>query len=319
MTRIFALSAALALAFAGAAAGATEIAPGIDLVPGRFVPGIQPDGNSIVLRGKDGLIVVDTGRHPEHTQAVIDFARQAHLPVKVIVNSHWHLDHIGGNVLLRQAYPGVEVYASAALGDAPKDFLDHYREQLVEAIGKATDAEQKKRWQQEVALLDSGPATPPDVVVSRSGERDVAGRTLDLELESYAVTAGDVWIFDPETRVLISGDLVTLPVPLLDTACPEGWRRALGHLAERDFSLLIPGHGPPLRRPEFDLYRTAFDHLLACGASSQPTSACADGWLADAASLVSGEDPAFVRSLLGQYVDYVLRADPESRARFCGR
>src|SRR6476646_6318439 len=91
-------------------ASASELAPGVDLIPGRFVAGAQPDGNTVVFAAPDGLVVFDTGRHPEHTQQIVDFASAARKPVVAIVNSHWHLDHVGGNVLLRQKYPSVRVY-----------------------------------------------------------------------------------------------------------------------------------------------------------------------------------------------------------------
>lgn len=46
---------------------ASPLAAGVELVRGRFVPGSQPDGNSVVLRAPGGLVVIDTGRHAEHT------------------------------------------------------------------------------------------------------------------------------------------------------------------------------------------------------------------------------------------------------------
>src|SRR4051794_25184371 len=110
---------------------ATNVAPGIDLIPGRVDANGQPDGNTIVFRGSKGLIVVDTGRHRVHNQAIVDYARAAKLPVSAIINTHWHLDHIGGNALLRREFPGVRVYASNALADARKGFLAGYRKQLV--------------------------------------------------------------------------------------------------------------------------------------------------------------------------------------------
>ena len=54
-----------------------------------------------------------------------------------------------------------------------------------------------------------------------------------MTLEARAVTAGDVWLFDPATRVLAAGDLVTLPAPFLDTACPERWKAALDRVAHQ--------------------------------------------------------------------------------------
>ncbi len=305
-------------AVAGSAAWSAEIAPGVDLIPGRFVAGVQPDGNTVVFRGTDGLVVVDTGRHTDHTQAVIDFAAAAHLPVAAIVNSHWHLDHIGGNGMMRKAFPKVRIYASGAFAAARQGFLKDYRAQLEQAIASTPEPEKQKAWKTEMALIDDGDHLAPDEVVAKSGERRLAGRTLDLELEDHAVTAGDLWVFDPKTRVLAAGDLVTVPVPFLDTACPRRWQAALGRLAAKDFSTLVPGHGAPMQHKDFDVYRTAFDHLLTCAASKVPKGECVDGWMKDAASLVGSDDPKFVRSSVDYYVEGVLRGDAAQTAKLCG-
>jgi glyoxylase-like metal-dependent hydrolase (beta-lactamase superfamily II) len=294
------------------------LVPGVDLVPGRFVAGHQPDGNSVIFHGPDGLVVVDTGRHPEHTQEIVDLARRSHAAVKVIVNSHWHLDHIGGNAMLRREFPGLRVYASDALADAQRGFLADYRAQLEALVARSHDPQEQQAWRAEAALIDSGSALAPDVVVESSGKRELAGRVLDLELERHAATAGDVWVMDPATRVLAAGDLVTLPVPFFDTACPAGWKTALDHLAQADFRWLVPGHGPPLGRTRFETYRAAFGALVACAATTKPKQECVDGWLRDAAELIPAGDRELARSTLDYYMENSLRIDPARSAKLCG-
>lgn len=303
---------------AAPAVPAAEIAAGVELVPSRFVPGRQPDGNSVLLRGKSGLVVVDTGRHAEHAEKVIEAARATGLPVKAVVNTHWHLDHVSGNPALKAAYPSARVLASSAIDGALKGFLASYRAQLKEMIAKTRDPGKTREWRDEIARIDSGRALAPDEVVTASGERELAGRRLELFFESRAVTEGDLWLFDPETRILVAGDLVTLPVPLLDTACPARWLAALERLSKTEFHLLVPGHGAPMTRPEFDAWRAAFDRLLACAGSPREKEACVEGWMKDAGSLLGGEDPAFVRSLAGYYVGEVLRGDGKRLAGLCG-
>src|SRR3954466_4498317 len=139
--RIRTLAMALGLSIAllpGAAWAAESLAPGIDLIPGEFEPGTQPDGNTIVIRGSGGLLVFDTGPHTEHTQAHLNFARSQDLPVKVIVNSHWHLDHVGGNPILRKAFPDARVYASGAINGALRGFLAEYRISLEKQLAADT-------------------------------------------------------------------------------------------------------------------------------------------------------------------------------------
>src|SRR5205085_8413593 len=103
----------------------------------------------------------------------------------------------------------------------------------------------------------------------------------------------------------------------LDTACPEGWKAALGHVAAKDFSVVVPGHGAPMPRKSFEAYRAAFGNLLLCAASTQAKDACVDGWTKDAAELNKGEDPKFVKMLMDYYVD-VLRNAAQT-AKLCGR
>jgi len=304
---------ALLLLFALAAQAQIELVPGVHLLRGTFTPGTQPDGNTIILDAPDGLVVVDTGRHAAHTQAILDYAKSAGRPIAAVVNTHWHLDHIGGNAAIRAAYPAVRVYASGALQDALTGFLARYRSQLQELIQSAKSEEQKNVFETEVRLIDQGAKLAPDVVITSSGPRSIAGRTFTVGLETHSVTAGDVWLFDPGRGILIAGDLVTLPAPFLDTACPLRWKSSLDRLAALDFSLLIPGHGAALTKKQFDVYRSAFASLLDCTGEKEP---CINAWITAIAPLTT-DDEKFTRSLMGYYVD-VLRSDPAKLQALCG-
>lgn len=305
---------------AASANAATVVAPGVDLIAGGFEPGTQPDGNTVVFEAPESLVVFDTGRHPAHTQQVIDFASAAKKPVVAIVNSHWHLDHVGGNVMLRKAYPDVRIYASDAIdGALHGGFLAKYHAQLDDAIAKAgDDATKTAPWKAEIALIDAGAALAPDERIASSGKRTIAGRAFEIGFESHAVTAGDVWLYDPATKVLAAGDLVTLPVPFFDTACPKRWGEALGRLDGVEFTTLIPGHGAPMSRKTFATYRQAFDRLLDCAASTRKKSMCIDGWVKDATPLIAASDEKAARGLLDYYIDGVLRGDAANAARLCG-
>lgn len=318
MTRWLLAATSMVCVAHASANDSVTVAPGVDLIPGNFVPGSQPDGNSVIVRARDGLVVIDTGRHAAHTQKILDYAKAANLPIKAVINSHWHLDHIGGNPRVRAAFPDVQIYASGAIDEAMRGFLANYRKQLEGAIAQLKDDAQIKAWRDEIALIDAGRAMYPNVTIARTQTRRIAGSDFVLYLESHAVTAGDVWLFDPKTRVLAAGDLVTLPVPFLDTACPARWNDALGNLARADFKTLIPGHGAPMSRAQFATYRTAYTNLVACAAGDKSKTVCAEGWLADAKPLLADSDPIFVRRLLDYYIDNALRAPKAQRDKLCG-
>ena len=301
--------------------GGQRLADDIVVLPGKYVPGRQPDGNSVVFANANGLVVVDTGRHAAHAQALLDLAARADRPIAAIVNSHWHLDHVGGNPRLRAQYPALTVYASPAIEAAMGDFLATYRKQLQQAIAASKDADEKTRYRTEVALIDQGRALYPDVRITAAGDRVVAGRKLHVGFEANAVTAGDVWLLDREARVLVAGDLVTLPAPFLDTACPKRWQAALARLEKQPFDRLVPGHGPVLDRAGVARYRGGYDRLLACAATKAPVGECIAGWHRDVDPLMPAEaDRKSADALLGYYLGHVLRGpDAPRTAKRCAK
>ncbi|HEX6832336.1 MAG TPA: hypothetical protein VF132_02280, partial [Rudaea sp.] len=176
----------------------------------------------------------------------------------------------------------------------------------------------RQTYRDEIAIIDAGKALYPDEAITASGARTIGGRKLEIHLATNTVTGGDVWLFDPATRVLAAGDLVTLPVPFLDTACPVRWKTALDELAKTHFATLVPGHGKPMQRPQFETYRRAYSNLLACAAGKGEKSACIDGWVADAGDLLpDAEMRKFSKALLDYYMDNALRADPAKMAKLC--
>lgn len=295
------------------------VASGISLLRGSFAPGTQPDGNTVLMQGNAGLVVVDTGRHATHAARIIEAARASGQPVAAIVNTHWHLDHVAGNAALRTVFPQLEVHASGAIDQALSGFLADYRVQLQGLVARPGDATPAAiaAWREELARIDAGAQLRPTQPVMAAGAASPGGRRVHLGLERNAVSGGDVWLFDPATRTLVAGDLVTLPVPLFDTACSAGWQQALRRLDAVGFVRLVPGHGAVMDRAQFRLYRRAFDRLLACAARDASADACKAGWLHDARALIPPQDAALAEPLLDYYITQVLRADPVRRGRYC--
>lgn len=286
-------------------------------MPGSLQAGRQPDGNSVLIDAPGGLILVDTGRHPEHQQAILAAAHARGKPIAAIFNTHWHLDHSGGNAEIRAAFPGVPLYASNAIDGALRGFLPKSRADAEAYLASGQAAPQVKvDIALDIAAMDDPATLRPTKPVTASGSMTVAGRTLDVRLAPFAATEGDVWIDDPKTHTLIVGDLVVAPVPFFDTACPEGWRKALDGIAAVRFRTLIPGHGEPMSRADFLTWRRAFNALLDCAASDAPKAICIAGWKRDAAAFIPAGDTR-VERLLGYYLDSRLRAAPEERTRYC--
>lgn len=283
-----------------------RIADGVQLIEGRYVPGAQPDGNSVLFFAPEGAVVFDTGRHAAQADRIIAALDANGRPLAAIVNSHWHLDHISGNPRLRARWPQAQTYAGDALDGALHGFLARYRAQLVDMRGRTTDAAQRADRDDEIARIDAAAQAHPMVTITSPGERIVAGKSFVFGT-ARAATLGDVWLYDPASRVLASGDLVTLPAPFFDTACPARWRAAFADLADTGFVTLVPGHGAPMDRAGFDTWRRAFHNLLACAAAPTRDATCIAGWKRDAAPLLRPGDDAAVDGLLGYYLSTGLR------------
>lgn len=304
-------SALFVLAFAVGTAWAApgdvrEIGPGVSFIEGQFAKGRQPDGNSLVLHGTDGTIVIDTGRHREHTQKVLSVATRNGLKPVAIINTHWHLDHVGGNLVVREKFPGAAILASGAIANARKGFLAEYREELAKAVASMPPGK-SAGMREEMALIDAGDKLAPTEVITAGGERTLAGRRLVIGLERNAATEGDVWVLDKASGVLAAGDLVTLPVPFLDTANPDGWAAALDRLSRVDAKLIVPGHGEPMKPADVLTYARAFKALLACARSTRASAECSDQWFSSIGDLAKGSDPSLAKGAMGYYLDNVLR------------
>jgi glyoxylase-like metal-dependent hydrolase (beta-lactamase superfamily II) len=298
---------------------AQPVAPGVWWVPGGIRPDRQPDGNSVVFEAPAGLIVVDTGRHQWHREAILALAHARQKAVVAIVNTHWHLDHVSGNRDLRAAYPGLRVYASDAIDGALGGFLARSAEESAAYLeDPRVHPLMREDIQADLLTIQQGKSLKPDVVVSAPGAVEIGGRPLQVHLVRHAVTAGDVWLYDEATRVVVLGDLVTLPAPFLDTACPDGWKTALEEVADVPFEVAIPGHGGPMSRAQFALYQRSFARFVDCANSTQPAQECATQWTDAIESLLEGaaDEKPRAAGMAGYYVD-LLRAT-SGRSKECG-
>jgi glyoxylase-like metal-dependent hydrolase (beta-lactamase superfamily II) len=294
------------------------VARGIWWVPEVVKPDREPDGNTVIFGAPSGLVVMDTGRHAWHRNGILALASAQHKPIVAIINSHWHLDHTSGNPALREQYPSLRVYASGAINEALSGFL----------AGSAARSEKylndpqipdgiKEDIRAGLLTIKNGSSLRPDVEIKSSSLMSIGGRKLRINLEPYAATAGDVWVFDEPSGVAALGDLVTIPSPYLDTACPQGWSRALAKVTDTPFKIAVPGHGPLLSRTQVSQYRGAFDAFIDCAKSPKPKAVCADSWSGAMRTLLGDKplDAASASEEAAEYVDMLRTNDGNSR--FC--
>jgi glyoxylase-like metal-dependent hydrolase (beta-lactamase superfamily II) len=306
------------LALSVVACSSESRAQDYQLIPGTFEEGRQPDGNSIILDAPEGLIVIDTGRHAPLQEKILASANASGKPIAAIINSHWHLDHTGGNQEIRAAFPNTRIIASNAAAGALTGFLADSRKGAEEYLASGmVSPEQEAEIRGDFAAMDARADLLPTDPVTSSGRRVIAGRPLDIHLAEYAATSGDVWVYDPATKTVFAGDLVVGIAPFMDTACVDGWSAALDRIDAVPFTTLVPGHGAAMGHAAFRQWKTAFRNLVDCAATKATNAECVAGWNRDAAPFIAEFAPRKADGLIEYYLKTRLRAEPAERVKYC--
>jgi cyclase len=222
-------------------------------------------GNSVAIIGDDGVLVVDSGHTPSTTAHIIsDLKRLTDKPVRFLVNTHWHPDHNAGNGLYKETFPGLEIVSTPATRDAIRDLLPkkEVNEEMADMVrkmlkddttqkGKPLPPEVRRYYETSLAQLEaffpelkkSDHALPTVTFDSRMsvylGQREVQVMFL-----GRANTAGDAIIYVPDSKVLITGDLVVYPVPYPYGSFFGEWIDTMKKLRAIEAAVIVPGHGP---------------------------------------------------------------------------
>jgi|CXWL01.1.fsa_nt_gi glyoxylase-like metal-dependent hydrolase (beta-lactamase superfamily II) len=300
------LAVALQAATVEAAPPPVELTRGVTLISGGILPNRGPDGNTVIFDAPQGLIVVDTGRHVWHSDAILAFAQARGRPIAAIFNTHWHLDHSSGNRRIKAVFPAARVYTTNAIDRAlsPEGFLRINRnEAQLRAMLEDPNVPEirKDEIRNGMATMDASDQLRPDVAITQAERMRIAGRRLDVRLTAGAVTDADVWLYDRRTRIAVLGDLVTFPAPFFESACPNAWRAALDDVWATPFRTAVPGHGAPMNRDQFNAYRLAFGAFIDCVNSSAEPPQCTSAWTNGIAQFLTTDA---LRTEAGEYADY---------------
>ncbi len=210
-----------------------EIVTGIHQVEGV-------NGNSYILV-RDGLTVIDTGLPAGSGKKILSYIRDTMYrettEIKTIILTHFHMDHIGGVAILKDAAPGAKIAigtmdAGYVSGQCPLPGYPGFRGFLLRIAG---------------AIMNPG-AFSPDI---RLHDGDRIDSLVCVHIPGH--TPGSIGLYDDRTKTFFAGDILRYDGtsikegPALFTMDLNGSRQSIRKIAALDFEVLLPGHGIPLR------------------------------------------------------------------------
>ena len=231
------------------------------------------NANSLVVVGDEGVLVVDAQFTRQATQETIAAIRRlTPKPVRWVVNTHWHDDHVAGNQVYRDSFPDVEFVLHAdtradlrTLGapnrtgtrDAAPGLVEKFDRQLAAGLGvDSTPASALERESVASAIrimrqyLAELPAFRETVDGPTVRDRLTLGRgpnRVEVRWFGRANTRGDLVVHLPEHGIVATGDVVVAPVPFGFGSYPAEWVPVLDSIAALRPRVLVPGHGPVMR------------------------------------------------------------------------
>lgn len=199
-----------------------EVAAGIyAVVHGQGEMGVS---NATFVVERDRALVIDTMTFPEMAANMAHAITQHGAHVETVLNTHHHIDHMGGN----KAFAGARLLAhplSIRAGQQLGFPVAIYEHLMPQFQGHFANLE----------LVMPNPV-PDDMALPQGGA---------LLAFTPAHTAADVAVWFPASRVLIAGDICFKGVvPLALNGLVSGWIEALDALSALQPAVVVPGHGP---------------------------------------------------------------------------
>jgi cyclase len=250
-----------------------EVGPGIYAFISPETKGPVPSGNVTAIVGDDGVLVVDSGRFPTLARRMVaEIRRRTKQPVRYLVHTHWHLDHMVGDGEFRAAFPAMTVITTdftrrkmlekqvGYLRDVEKndqEYLTGIEAMLAKGTredGSAIPEDAKAYFRNmaadvrlEMSELAGAKVVEPNLTFDRTLTVYLGKREVRVAFLGDGNTAGDTVVYVPDSKVVSTGDLLVAPVPYGYGCHPAAWIETLKKLMTLDATVIVPGHGPLMR------------------------------------------------------------------------
>lgn len=183
-----------------------------------------------------GVVVFDALGTPSLAAAMLERIRKiTDQPIKRLVLSHYHADHIYGVQVFKNA--GAKIYA-------PKGSLDYiYSENAASRL-------EERQFSLDPWVNDDTKIIMPDVIVDSSHKFKLGGIDFTINYLGKAHSDGDLAMLVEQDRVLFSGDIIFEGrIPFIGNADTKHWLKTLTELETGGLAALVPGHGLASKKP----------------------------------------------------------------------
>ncbi|HXD33934.1 MAG TPA: MBL fold metallo-hydrolase [Pyrinomonadaceae bacterium] len=255
----------------------TKVADGVYAAIAK--PGGLASGNAGFVIGDKGVLVVDTFFTPEAIEELIaEIGKLTQQPIKNAINTHYHLDHTGGNQVLAArgvpiiAHPNVlqwQTTKNRKFLPSAED-LQKRRADVAKQLSDLTPDQADKRppLERQLRRLDAMMTiklTNPNVSLGSGTMRLFFGKREVIVFTLPGHTGGDILAYVPDANVLFMGDMGwSRTLPNLVDATVVDWISSLDTiLAKYPTAKFVPGHGEVASAADIKDFRDYLDDLRA--------------------------------------------------------
>ncbi|HEX6944083.1 MAG TPA: MBL fold metallo-hydrolase [Gemmatimonadaceae bacterium] len=254
------------------------LADGIYLFRAPSTLDLWTSSNSVVVVNDSDVVVFDSNARTSTSRLVIAEIRKiTNKPVRVLINSHWHMDHWMGNSAYADAFPGLQIIATTEtrnyMARLPLEFfvnsagavrakatLDTALAKGKLADGSPLTPEGRKELETNLAesvALGSELTATRQVLPTVTFDEGMRFWRGGREFRLFAVTgdaSGSTVLYLPRERILATGDALvrredgTGAQPWTTNSYKiSPWLTSLRFMEGLDATIIVPGQGPPLR------------------------------------------------------------------------
>ena len=238
-------------------------------------------GNAGIVDLGGETLIFDTMYTPQAARDLrIAAERLTGQRARYAINSHYHVDHVLGNMVFDDATIIATVETRDLIPDGNEETLDYIRsadesalQERAEAAALVSDPVLRQSMEEDLAAdreLAASEAElwtrPPNIVFERTMTLHGATRHAELITWGGGHTPSDAVLYLPEKRLLFAGDLIFHRMHAsMQYGDPAEWLRILDELDKLSVDTLVPGHGAVTDHGSIAAQRAYLEVMLALG------------------------------------------------------